>query len=80
MAELDTIDELLGALNAVEDPSCALLLEHLESARFYGSGAMPLEYRMSLAMAREQLYCLSDRPLRARASDFIRRELSAVVS
>jgi hypothetical protein len=55
MSKIDQLNELLLELSTSAQPLNALLLEHLESARSYLSGAMPREYRTSLAMARKQL-------------------------
>jgi hypothetical protein len=52
---------------------CALLREHLESARVYLIGLMPTEYALSLKMAEESLDCVSDTNLRNRIEEFIHR-------
>jgi hypothetical protein len=75
MSELDHLNELVRELADCAGSQCALLLEHLESARFYLSGAMPLEYRMSLLMARNQLKCVPNEGFRAQLADFIQSQL-----
>jgi hypothetical protein len=76
MSDARRLNELVLELTRGGETGCAMLLEHLESARFYLSGAMPAEYRMSLAMAREELGCLGNDDTRVHARDFIEAELS----
>jgi hypothetical protein len=75
MLEIDQLNELLLKLSTGTEPQNTLLLEHLESARFYLSGAMPREYRMTLTMARKQLSSIDNDGIRARVDDFIREQL-----
>lgn len=75
MLEIDQLNELLLELSTSTERQNALLLEHLESARFYLSGAMPREYRMSLAMAQKQLNSIDNDGIRARVDNFIREQL-----
>jgi hypothetical protein len=74
MSETDQLNELLLELSSSAKPENVLLLEHLESARFYLYGAMPREYRMSLAMARKQLKSIDNDVIRARVDHFTREQ------
>jgi hypothetical protein len=69
--ELIRLDELMEDLGKETESQCELLREHLESARVYLVGLMPIEYAFSLKMAGEALNCVSDRDLRARIEQFI---------
>jgi hypothetical protein len=74
MLDIDQLNELLLELSTSTESQNTLLLEHLESARFYLSGAMPREYRMSLTMAQKQLNSIDNDGIRARVDDFIREQ------
>lgn len=69
--DLGRLDELLEQLRNEAGEQCALLREHLESARIYLAGSMPEEYALSLTMAAETVNCVSDPHLRKRITDFI---------
>jgi hypothetical protein len=69
--ELIRLDDLLVDLGKENESQCELLREHLESARVYLVGLMPVEYAFSLKMAAEALNCVSDHDLRARLEHFI---------
>ena len=66
------LDGLLDELGTETEANCELLREHLESARVYLVGLMPVEYALSLKMAEEVLDCVSDHNLRRRIQAFIR--------
>ncbi len=55
------------------DDVSKLLLEHLEAARFYRTGAMPEELAFNLKLVRELLPQLQDPGLRSRIDGFLRR-------
>ena len=67
----DELGEEHGRDNNDNRPKCALLREHLESARVYLVGLMPAEYALSLKMAEQSLDCVSDNDLRTRLQKFI---------
>ena len=67
----DELSEEHGRDNSDNSPKCALLREHLESARVYLVGLMPAEYALSLKMAEQSLDCVSDSNLRNRIEKFI---------
>jgi len=71
--DLAELDKLLEELTEAES-QCELLQEHLEGARTYLLGAMPIEYGLSLKMADESLNCVSNRSLRARIEHFIQSQ------
>jgi hypothetical protein len=75
MSEIDRLDELLREVSTCAKPQYALVLEHLQSARFYMYGAMPQECLMSLTMAMKQLKYVDDHRIRTLIEDFIRTQL-----
>jgi len=52
----------------------ALLREHLESARFYLLGCMPVEYLFSLKLARDIVPHLRGKGLREVVMDFLQSQ------
>ncbi len=73
--ELAHLDGFLSELAKETEAQCELLREHLESAREYLMGAMPVEYRFNLKLAGETLNGVADESLRARLRAFIQTEL-----
>jgi hypothetical protein len=65
LAKLDELLELIG--NAPEDAECSSAQEHLQAARTYLLGAMPLECELSLEMAEEAIAAIEQRDFRLRA-------------
>jgi hypothetical protein len=51
---------------------CPLLLQRLEAARFYKTGAMQEEYLFTLKLARDVLPEVQDPELRSRIDEFLR--------
>ena len=74
---LTWLDTLLTELGRPTEAQCELLREHLESARTYLLGGMPVEYGLSLQMAGEALNCVTDDNLRDRICDFIKTQRPA---
>jgi hypothetical protein len=60
----DLLDGLIAQVQNTHDPNSALLSEHLQSARTYLLGAMPLEYSHNLELAKNTARSLSNRELR----------------
>lgn len=57
------VSRLDHVIDEVSDPrysQCELLREHLEAARAYVMGDMPVEYRLTLRLAMEALDCITD--------------------
>jgi hypothetical protein len=73
--ELAQLDGFLSELAKDTEAQCELLREHLESAREYLLGAMPVEYRFNLKLAGETLNGVVDQDLRDRLRAFIQREI-----
>ena len=73
--ELAQLDGFLSELAKETEAHCELLREHLESAREYLLGAMPVEYRFNLKLAGEALNGVADENLRDQLRAFIDREL-----
>lgn len=73
--ELAQLDGFLSELAKETEAQCELLREHLESAREYLLGAMPVEYRFNLKLAGETLNGVEDDNLRHRLRAFIQREM-----
>ena len=73
---LTKLDELMSDLAAANEAQCELLREHLEGARVYLVGCMPVEYRLSLELAEEALNCVTNDELRQRIESFIQNQLS----
>ncbi|HEY6340842.1 MAG TPA: hypothetical protein VIY49_05060 [Bryobacteraceae bacterium] len=65
LAKLDELLELIG--DAPEDAECPSAQEHLQAARTYLLGAMPLEYELSLEMAEEAIAAIAQRDVRLKA-------------
>ncbi len=74
-SELALLDELLSELATETEANSALLREHLESARQYLVGAMPIEYQFNLKLAYEALDSVSDQNLRFKLERFIKRQV-----
>ena len=71
-AALARIEELIRDLNGETGSYDELMREHLEEARFYLLGSMPLEYQATLELARGALPSIENRDLRERIGGFLR--------
>jgi hypothetical protein len=71
-AALARIEELIRELTGGPGSYDDLMREHLEEARFYLLGCMPLEYKVTLEIARETLPAIENRDLRERIGEFLR--------
>ncbi len=71
MNDLDTLTNILAELEKLPPERCPLLIEHLEGARFYLTGAMPKELAFNLQLAGESLDSLNDAGLKAQIQEFI---------
>jgi hypothetical protein len=71
---LTCIEDLMRDLADETGTPKALLREHLDSARFYLHGSMPVEYRFSLGLARDLVPDLPDKGLRDRVMDFLQSQ------
>jgi hypothetical protein len=69
--DVDRLNDLLAELGRLPHDQTSLLLEHLEGARYYMTGAMPKELAMNLEMAENSLDSLPDEGLRQRVRQFI---------
>ena len=60
--DLKILDEMIADLGGSRAATaCDLLLEHLQAARRYLLGSMPIEYSMCLQQARESLASIPER-------------------
>jgi len=67
-AQLERLDEILAFLaDAPETEAVISAREHLQSARSYLLGAMPVELELSLAMAEAAISDVDDHRLRQKA-------------
>ena len=69
--ELTRLDGILNELGQPNEVQCELLRAHLESARAYLLGAMPVEYRLSLQMAGASVNAVADDDLCERICEFL---------
>jgi len=70
--DLASLEALMRDLSDSPGNANALMHEHLESARFYLTGAMPDEFRFSLGLAAKHLSQIEDSGLRSRIAEFLR--------
>ncbi len=64
--DVHRIDVVIDEVSGPTESQCELLREHLESARHYLLGAMPVEYKLSLQLANQALDCITDEDRRKR--------------
>lgn len=73
--QLDKLDELIALVQEEDHEGRGqhreLPREHLSKARAYLMGAMPVEYRMTLEMAKSAIDQISDADLKRRADRLI---------
>jgi hypothetical protein len=65
-AQLTLIEDLIADLSTTDDANRFLLREHMQSARGYLLGAMPVEYAASLELAQKAIQGFADKRLRRR--------------
>ena len=73
--DLALLNDLLAALENDPETREGLAREHIESARTYLTLAMPEEYQLALRLAEGTLDDVSDKVLRDRIAQFLRRQL-----
>jgi hypothetical protein len=71
LKDLDVLNELIAELERLAPERTRLVLEHLEGARYYLTGAMPAELALNLNLAEESLDLLHDEALKSRIQQFI---------
>ena len=69
--DVHRIDAVIDEMSDPAESQCELLREHLESARHYLLGSMPVEYKLSLQLASQALDCISDEDRRGRVREAI---------
>ena len=69
--DLDVLNDLLAELGQLPPEQNEPLLEHLEGARYYLTGAMPSELALNLKMAEESLDSLPEGSLKSRIQQFL---------
>jgi hypothetical protein len=70
-AQLTQIEDLMASVESSNDARAGLLREHLQSARCYLLGAMPVEYVTTLELAQKNVDGLSDARLRHKAKQML---------
>jgi hypothetical protein len=73
-SDVARIDELIRDLDGDERSPKGLVREHLEAARFYLIGSMPLEYQFNLKLTEELLPQIGDQGLQTRIDRFLRSQ------
>lgn len=68
---VERLDRLIDEIAMPQESECELLREHLESARTYLLGSMPLEYSLTLQLANQVVNCISNRARRERVKKAI---------
>ena len=71
--DASVLEELVRDLEGGSGAS-ALMREHLEAARCYLLGSMPIEYNFNLKLAKQLLPDIEDKRFRARVDDFLRSQ------
>jgi hypothetical protein len=69
---LARLEQLTLDLSRSRGANASLLREHLESARFYKTGAMPEEFLFNLKLAKRLLPDLGDQDLQSRIAEFLK--------
>ena len=74
--DVHRIDTVIDDMSDPSESQCELLREHLETARNYLLGAMPVEYELSLQLATQALDCITDKDRRRRVESAIAEMLA----
>lgn len=77
--DLASLEEFVRDLAGTPGEFNALLCEHLDAARFYLHGSMPVEYNVTLTLAAHLLPSIENNRLRARLKEFLLRQRQNVV-